>query len=63
MNDENHIGVRLAKKAYVNGNIDLETLERALEDRLVGSSFSHDARIDGHIPPNCRGEGHTPHSY
>ena len=63
MNDDSHIGVRLAKNAYVSGNIDLGTLERALEDRLVGNRFSHDERIDGRIPESCRSDDYTPYSY
>lgn len=55
--------IDLAKKAYVEGNIDLPTLERALEDRLQGDSFTHDARIEGHIPPAARGDDYTPHGY
>lgn len=62
MTDES-IGVTLAKKAYVNGSIDLATLERALEDRLTGHRFSHDERIDGHIPSSCRGDDYEPHAY
>lgn len=57
------IGVSLAQQAYVQGDIDLATLERALEDRLNGPSFSHDSRIDGHVPQSCRGDGYEPHAY
>lgn len=57
------IGVRLAKKAYVEGNISLEILEEALEDRLQGQSYKHDSRIDGHIPRSCRGENYTGCAY
>lgn len=63
MNDDSHTGVKMAKKAYVSGNINLKTLERALEDRLVGNRYSHDARIDGHIPRSARGDDYSPHSY
>ena len=62
MTDDN-IGVSSAQQAYVRGAIDLETFERALEDRLGGGSFSHDSRIDGHIPTSCRGDDYEPHAY
>jgi len=61
--DESEWPIDLAKKAYVEGKIDLETLERALEDRLVGNSFSHDARIEAPIPPAARGDDYEPHAY
>lgn len=57
------VGVRLAKKAYVKGNIDLETLEKALEDRLKGNRYSHDERIDGYIPSSVRGENYQRYAY
>lgn len=63
MNDDDHIGVSMAKRAYVRGNIDLATLEVALEDRLIGSSHSHDERIDGHIPSSCRGSDYDGRAY
>jgi hypothetical protein len=47
---EHNTGISLAKKAYRNGQIDETELELALEDRLTGSSYKHDPRIDGHLP-------------
>lgn len=55
--------IDLAKKAYVEGKIDLPTLERALEDRLQGNSFKHDARIEGDIPPAARGDDYDGYGY
>lgn len=56
------IPVLLAKRAYVKGNIDLQTLERALDDRLVGNRHQHDDRIDGYIP-NSGGDDGPKHPY
>lgn len=49
-------GVQLAKQAYVDGKIDLATLEQALEDRLEGPPYNHDRRIDGYVPADVRGD-------
>lgn len=40
--------VRRAKAAYVEGNISLRELERALGDRIDARRYKHDARVDGY---------------
>lgn len=63
MNGDETTGVSAAKQAYVNGNITLDTLERALDDRLSGNRYTHDSRIDGHVPMDMRGDNYEPHGY
>jgi len=56
-------GVAKARKAYISGKIDLATFEEAVEDRLTGSSYQHDVRIDGFLRPSATTDSPAPYAY